>query len=165
MLWKCYVAYLSRLGTTKLGSSLAICWFPSETGNSVWGASTSLCTPSKMLMGLGTLGIPWDTTVFHYYCYVHIYSYMIVGKMLKFDLFFFSDKTFVYTFMSLYVLDIFCFVLYLFYLSIYHSKGEHEAVVIRLHTVILGMNVPKKVSRAVLVCSNRATKWQTAVKC
>lgn len=118
MLWKCYVAYLSRLGTTKLGSSLAICWFPSETGNSVWGASTSLCTPSKMLMGLGTLGIPWDTTVFHYYCYVHIYSYMIVGKMLKFDLFFFSDKTFVYTFMSLYVLDIICFVLYLFYLSI-----------------------------------------------
>lgn len=89
--------------------------------------------------------------------------------MLKFDLFFFSDKTFVYTFMSLYVLDIFCFVLYLFYLSIYHSKGEHEAVVRRLHTVILGMSVPKKVSRAVLVCSNRATKfgklWQTAVKC
>lgn len=170
MLWKCYVAYLSRLGTTKLGSSLAICWFPSETGNSVWGASTSLCTPSKMLMGLGTLGIPWDTTVFHYYCYVHIYSYMIVGKMLKFDLFFFQTKhLFIPSWACMYLIYFVLCCIYFIYLSIYHSKGEHEAVVRRLHTVILGMNVPKKVSRAVLVCSNRATKfgklWQTAVKC
>lgn len=119
MLWKCYVAYLSRLGTTKLGSSLAICWFPSETGNSVWGASTSLCTPSKMLMGLGTLGIPWDTTVFHYYCYVHIYSYMIVGKMLKFDLFFFQTKhLFIPSWACMYLIYFVLCCIYFIYLSI-----------------------------------------------
>lgn len=157
MLWKCYVAYLSRLGTTKLGSSLAICWFPSETGNSVWGASTSLFTPSKMLMGLGTLGIPWDTTVFHY-CYVHIYSYMIAGKIQP--IFFFRQNICLYLHelvCTWYILFLCC--IYFIYLSIYHSKGEHEAVVRRLHAVILGMNVPKKVSRAVLVFKQSHKIW------
>lgn len=125
--------------------------------------------PLQDAMGLGTLGIPWDTTVFHYYCYVHIYSYMIVGKLLKFYLFLFQTKhLFIPSWACMYLIYFVLCCIYLIYLSIYHSQGEHEAVGRSLHTVILGTNVPKKVSRAVLVRSNRATKfgklWQTAVK-
>lgn len=99
-----------------------------------------------------------------------IVMYVIVGKMLKFDLFFFQTKhLFIPSWACMYLIYFVLCCIYFIYLSIYHSKGEHEAVVRHLHTVILGINVPKKVSRAVLVCSNRATKfgklWQTAVKC
>lgn len=85
-------------------------------------------------------------------------------------IFFFQTKhLFIPSWACMYLIYFVLCCIYFIYLSIYHSKGEHEAVVRRLHTVILGMSVPKKVSRAVLVCSNRATKfgklWQTAVKC